>query len=644
MTFRKLISSTFFALILLGKNAEAQQPDQALPLSEQMAVTIIKNSKYPIKDKNQKLKWTYETGVYLEGMAHLWEKTGKKEYFDYIQTVIDTYVENDGTIKTYKLHDYNIDNIKTGRSLLLMYRVTGKKKYFKAAEHLRKQLAEHPRTKDSSFWHKKIYPHQVWLDGLYMGMPFYTEWATLFNEEDIYADVANQFTHIEAVARDKKTGLIYHGWDESREQKWANKETGNSPHFWGRAMGWYGMAMIDVLQDFPENHPKRKEILAVLERFAAAVTKAQDKKTGLWYQILDMPEAEGNYHEASASAMFVYTLGKGSRLGYLPKKYEKVAQKGYEGIKKAFLETDNEGYLHLNGTVEVAGLGGTKVYRDGSYAYYMSEKVIQDDLKGMGAFIMAANEMELREVPQVGRKKTIMLDNYFNNEFKKNILGQQQSWHYVWDEKANGGFSLWGAHMIYTGAKLATLKAAPTIDNLSKAHIYIIVDPDDERETENPNYVDDKSVQEIKSWVKKGGVLVLMANDNEHCELDNFNKLAGAFGIRFKKEMKNPVQGKQYEQGLIKVEEGNPIFKTARNLFLKEISTLELTAPAQSVLNHNGDVVMATSKYGKGTVFAVGDPWLYNEYVDGRRLPASFDNLTAGKELIQWLLLQVKKK
>src|SRR5690606_36298398 len=199
---------------------------------------------------------------------------------------MDAFVEEDGTIKTYKFADYNIDNIKTGRSLLLLYRVTGKKKYFKAAELLRKQLQEHPRTKDRSYWHKKIYPHQVWLDGLYMGMPFYTEWATLFNEDDVYADVANQFTHIEKVARDKKTGLIYHGWDESREQQWANKETGNSAHFWGRALGWYGMAMVDVLEDFPVNHPQRKEILDVLNRFAAAIANVQDKKTGLWYQIL----------------------------------------------------------------------------------------------------------------------------------------------------------------------------------------------------------------------------------------------------------------------------------------------------------------------------------------------------------------------
>ncbi|ADY53264.1 glycosyl hydrolase family 88 [Pseudopedobacter saltans DSM 12145] len=630
---------TISLVALLSLNVSVAQQKGESNISEEIAKTIMSKWPYPIENESRRVKWTYETGVFLEGITDVWESTAKKEYFDYLQKAMDTYVDESGNIKTYKLEDYNIDNVKTGRTLLLLYRVTGKQKYFKAAEQLKKQLDQQPRTKAGSFWHKKIYPNQVWLDGLYMGMPFYTEWAYMFNETKIYTDVANQFAHIEKEARDPKTGLIYHAWDESREQRWANKETGNSPHFWGRAMGWYGIAMIDVLDYFPKDHPGRKQIIDILNRYAEAVTKVQDKKSGLWYQVMDMPTRERNYEEASASSMFVYALAKGVRLGYLPNKYEAVAQKGYEGIKKKFLERGADGLLHLNGTVSVAGLGGNP-YRDGSYDYYMSEKVVQDDPKGIGAFLMTASEMEIRNLPQVGKGKTVTLDNYFNNEFRKNILGQTESYHYVWDELDNNGFSLWGLNFAKRGATLETLKQAPTAKNLANTAVYIIVDPDDASETANPNFMDTQSVENLKAWVKKGGVLVLMANDDKHCELKKFNALPRAFGMEFKEELKNPVTGSQYEMGAIHVPANNEIFKQAKKLYLKEISTLNIKSPAKSVLDHNGDVAMAVAKYGKGTVFAVGDPWLYNEYIDGRKLPASFDNFKASEELATWLLKQ----
>lgn len=640
MNVNKLYLS-MFSIVAASAISCAQMKSVAVKqqksLAEEMVKTTVNKWPFPIENNSRPLKWTYETGVFLEGIANVWKSTGKGEYFNYIQRSMDAFVEDDGTIKTYKFADYNIDNVRTGRSLLMLYRVTGKQKYFKAAETLRKQLAEQPRTKGGSFWHKKIYPHQVWLDGLYMGMPFYAEWASVFNQQEAFDDIAVQFADIEKEARDPKTGLIYHGWDESREQLWANKETGNSPHFWGRAMGWYGMAIVDVLDYFPKDHPKRKELINILNRFSEAVEKVQDKKTGLWYQIMNMPDGKGNYLEASAANMFVYTFAKGARLGYLPAKYESSALKAYEGIKKQFLETDDKGFLHLNGTVSVAGLGG-KPYRDGSYEYYLSEKVVQDDPKGIGAFILAANEIELRNIPQVGKAKTVLLDNYFNNEFRKNAWGEQESFHYLWEEMDNNGFSLLGESINNLGAKTATLKAAPTMQNLANANVYIIVDPDNAKETTRPNYMDLASIEYIKKWVSNGGVLMLMANDENNCELDHFNKLAKEFGIEFKKELKNPVKGNQYEMGLIKVPEGNPIFKSATNLYLKEISTLSLKAPAKSVLDHNGDVIMAVSKFGKGTVFAVGDPWLYNEYTDGRKLPQSYHNLEAGKELMSWLL------
>lgn len=607
--------------------------------SEELSKTIMDKYPFPIENESRNLKWTYETGVYLTGMSQVWKRTGNGEYFNYIQRCMDNFIDDKGNINTYKLSDYNIDNIRNGYNLLLLYKVTGKRKYYLAAAQLRKQLKEQPRTSEGSFWHKKIYPNQVWLDGLYMGMPFLAEWAADFNEPETFDDVANQFIDIEKHARDINTGLIYHGWDESKEQAWANKTTGNSPNFWGRAMGWYGMAMVDVLDNFPKNHPKQAELIAILTRFATAIEKHQDKKTGLWYQVMDKPNGEGNYLEASASSMFVYTITKAVRLGYLPSSYQHIAYKGYAGIKNTFLETDNKGFLHLNGTVSVAGLGG-KPYRDGSYAYYLSEKVVQDDPKGAGAFIMASNEMELEAIDKVGNGKTVMLDNYFNNEFRIGNNGEKESFHYLWNEWDNNGFGLLGEQIKYMGAKTETLKESPTLKNLAKTAVYIIVDPDTKKETEYPHYIDAPAIQNLVEWVKNGGVLLLMANDSSNCDLPHFNDLARQFGVQFKNELKNPVTGSQFNMGMINIEAGNEVFPQGAVTYLKEISTLAIKEPAKAVVVHNGDVVMASAKLGKGIVFAVGDPWLYNEYTDGRKLPNNFQNIKAAQQLIKWLLKQ----
>nr|WP_294899242.1 glycoside hydrolase family 88 protein [uncultured Pedobacter sp.] len=631
----------FLVLISSCATVKSRKASNPPSLSEALSKTIMDRFTYPIENESRPLKWTYETGVYLTGISNVWKRTGNGEYFKYVQACMDNFIDDNGNINTYKLSDYNLDNVRNGYNLLMLYKVTGKKKYYTAAAQLRKQLQEQPRTKDGGFWHKKIYPSQVWLDGFYMAMPFYAEWAADFGETKDFDDIANQFTSIEEHARDAKTGLIYHGWDESKEQAWADKTTGNSPNFWGRAMGWYGMALVDVLENFPQDHPKRKELLAVLNRYATAIQKSQDKKSGLWYEVMDKPDGKGNYLEASASSMFVYTLAKAVRLGYLDASFEKVADKGYAGIKKTFLETDDKGVLHLNGTVSVAGLGG-KPYRDGSYAYYLSEKVVQDDPKGAGAFIMASNEMELRAIPQVGAGKTVVLDNYFNNEFRKDINGKTESFHYVWNEWDNNGFGIFGEHIRYTGAKTETLKDAPTAANLAGASVYIIVDPDTKKETEYPHYMQAPAIQNIVEWVKNGGVLLLMANDSTNADLPHFNDLVRQFGIRFKDELTNPVTGSQFDMGLIKIDAGNPVFPLGATAYLKEISALDLKAPAKSVVSNRGDVIMATSKLGKGIVFAVGDPWLYNEYTDGRKLPSKFENLKAGQQLVQWLLKQAK--
>lgn len=611
--------------------------------SAKMAETMIRIWGDSLQLAGRHAHWTYDQGVVLEGFTGLWKNTGDGKYFRFIQKGLDHYIEKDGSIRTYKSEDYNIDNIKNGRSLLMLYKVTNEEKYKLAADKLKAQLDKQPRTKEGGFWHKKRYPYQMWLDGLYMAEPFYAEYAAMHHDEAAFKDITRQFVLMEQHSRDDKTGLLYHGYDESRAQRWSDKNTGRSPNFWGRAMGWYGMALVDALEYYPAAHPGRDSLLKILNRMAAAVKKYQDPSSGCWYQVLDKASAKGNYLEASATCMFVYTLAKGVRLGYLPATYNTVAAKGYEGIMKRFIRTAPEGGVNLEGTVSVAGLGGDP-YRDGSYAYYLSEKVVTNDPKGVGAYMMAANEMEQAAIPKTGKNITVTIDNFFNNEFRKGITGQPESWHYVWNENDNGGFSLWGHIFHNRGAVTTTLTEAPTAASLAKSNILIMVDPDTEKETVKPNYMTEAHATAIANWVKQGGVLVVLQNDAGNSEIKTFNTLTDKFGIHFKEDSRNHVEGKQWEQGALFIPAGNSVFANTKKIYIKEISTLELKQPAKALYTDKGDVIMATAKVGKGAVFAVGDPWFYNEYLDGRRLPESFENYQAATDLTEWLFKQASHK
>ncbi|MDP9955260.1 unsaturated rhamnogalacturonyl hydrolase [Epilithonimonas hungarica] len=342
-------------------------------------------------------KWSYPNGLVLKCAELLFKKTGKKEYYDYIKGYTDELVNEDGTIKTYDIKKYNLDMLNSGNVLLYLYSVDKQEKYLKAIQLLRSQIDNQPRTSEGGFWHKKIYPNQMWLDGLYMAEPFYANYTKLFSTgaeaAKAYDDIANQFDVIQKHMVDSRTGLLYHGWDESKEQQWADKQTGLSPNFWGRAMGWYGMAIVDVLDYLPENHSGRERLIGYLKSYSEALLKVQDTKTGLWYQVLDKGGQKGNYLEASASSMFVYTFAKAARKGYLPDSYKAIAKKGYDGIIKNLITVEKDGTVNLNQNCAVAGLGGTP-YRSGTYDYYVNEEIRSNDPKGTGPFILASLELE----------------------------------------------------------------------------------------------------------------------------------------------------------------------------------------------------------------------------------------------------------
>lgn len=361
---------------------------------KQVADSFIKlhpdTAAYPSEAKSY--RWNYEQGLLYNGFINMFSVSGDSAYIKYVKKNLDYYIQPDGGIKTYRMDQFNIDNVGPGRSLLYLYKATGDEKYKKAADTLRKQMMFHPRNKLGGYWHKKIYPNQMWLDGLYMAQPFLTEYAKLTNEAKLFDGIVLQFRLVRDHMKDAKTGLYFHGWDQSKKEAWANPETGLSPEFWGRSLGWFMMAMVDVLEIFPEDHAGRGEILAMFQELSSALVNFRDKKTGLWYQVVDKGEREGNYIETSGSLMFIYAMAKGVNRGYLGAEFFTIAEESFSSVLTNFVSRDENGNLYLQNVCSVAGLGG-KPYRDGSFSYYISEPKRVNDFKGYGPFILVAAEL-----------------------------------------------------------------------------------------------------------------------------------------------------------------------------------------------------------------------------------------------------------
>jgi unsaturated rhamnogalacturonyl hydrolase len=341
------------------------------------------------------MRWHYEEGLLLMAVLKVAQLEGDGQLADRVRASYDALVSPDGCIATYRQAEYNLDQINPGKVLFELFDRTGDARYRLAIERLMAQLRAQPRTKSGGFWHKQIYPWQIWLDGLYMAGPFYARYVAESGDPQDFEDIVSQFLVIAQKAYDPRTGLLYHAWDESRQQLWADPATGCSPHFWGRAMGWYCMALVDVLDYLPQGHPGREGLIAIIERCARAVLAFQDKESGLWHQVMDQGGRPGNYLESSASSMFIYFLHKAQRKGYVAfpdLDIPNLVEAAYAALVARQVREDASGLLHLGGICSVAGLGG-KPYRDGSYHYYVRERVVEDDFKGVGAFILASLEL-----------------------------------------------------------------------------------------------------------------------------------------------------------------------------------------------------------------------------------------------------------
>lgn len=339
----------------------------------------------------EKSGWNYIDGCMILAILETYKTTKEEKYLKFADAYIDYRVNEDGTITGYSVEKYNLDDINAGKTLFELYDLTGKEKYRKAIDLIYSQLEGQPRTKEGNFWHKKIYPNQVWLDGLYMAQPFYMEYETRFHEKQNYKDIFQQFFIVAEKMRDEKTGLYYHAYDFSKEMFWCDKETGLSKNFWLRALGWYSMALLDTLykadSSYGEDYEKLKQIFMDL---MDSMLKFQDE-SGMWYQVVNLGGKEKNYLETSGSAIMAYSLLKGTRLGFLPEKYREYGKKAFDGICEKYLSTE-EGKMSLGGICLVAGLGGPNK-RDGSYEYYMSEPIVKDDAKGVGPFLLAYTEL-----------------------------------------------------------------------------------------------------------------------------------------------------------------------------------------------------------------------------------------------------------
>lgn len=371
-----------------------QKTSQSIKYAENIASSEMQRHQQAWQlDYLKQPKWTYTIGLELGAFIDLYKVCGDNKYLDYATAYADTMVNADGSIKTYKLEDYNIDQLNAGKILFPIYGYTKKVKYRKAIELLHSQMNTHPRNADGSFWHKKVYPHQIWLDGIYMGSPFLAQYGKVFNHSEDFNVAVNQIITAARHTYDPSTGLYRHACDVSKQMFWADSVTGQSKHAWGRAMGWYAMAIVDVLDYLPENQPGRDSVLKILNNIAFQLKRIQNPATGLWYQVLDHDSTGGNYLESSCSAMFIYSLLKAVRMGYIDSSYKNVAIKGYRGFIRQFVTFDNKGLMNINQTCAVAGLGGSDK-RSGDFNYYVHEKVRSNDAKAIGPFIKACIEIE----------------------------------------------------------------------------------------------------------------------------------------------------------------------------------------------------------------------------------------------------------
>lgn len=341
-------------------------------------------------------KWNYIDGCMIASVLSLYEETQNSSLLEYADKYMAFFVSENGDIESYTKNEQNLDDVCSGKNLIILYRLTGKRKYLLSANNIRMQLNTQPRTLSGNFWHKKIYPWQIWLDGLYMAMPFYALYDKTFSNQYLFSDVIKQFLNVEKLMKDKETGLYYHAYDERRNMYWSDNNTGCSKSFWLRSTGWFLLSLVDTVEIIRESvNCEYSELIRILNNLALAVSQYQDS-SGMFWQIIDFPNDKGNYLETSGTALVAYSMLKGARLGLLPATFSEIGAKAFYGITERYLHYDQNGTINLGGICLSAGLGGNR-HRDGSAEYYFSEPIVENDAKGIGPFIMCYKEILIKQ-------------------------------------------------------------------------------------------------------------------------------------------------------------------------------------------------------------------------------------------------------
>ena len=562
---------------------------------------------------NSSKKLNADEAVILKAMEELWYATGDAQYYQYVEHRMDDYVKQDGTLNDNILGEFTIEGLNIAKNFLTLFQVTGKEKYKKAVDLMYGQWMQY----------KKLNQHPISIDELYRGVVFQAQYLSVFHDTAAFNEITQQFI------------LLEHSWDPTKIHTSTKSIKAKSSHLWARTMGWYGMALVDALDYYPIDHPGRNVLIQILNRYAKAIIKVQNTN-GLWYDIIDVPKDPRNYFESSASSMMSKVLFKAVKLGYIDPTYVVYAQKAYDGLIAKCVRFTNDNFELLN-SVAVSNASGTS-YQEGNLDYYFQQPMVVNDPKAVGVFLQCAIQADAFTKTPFKAHKRVTLDAYYNNEIKKDARGNDYRWHYSWEELSNSGNACLGAQFIDRGALLRTLTKAPTTENLKNTNVYIIIDADNIKDNPKPNFMNEQDANTIALWVKQGGVLLVMANDSANTDLVHMNILFQKFGVRATNNSVNMVKGDNYEMGNVFAVKGNGVFSESIKMHLKEVSALEVKAPA-TVVATNGDVpVMAKVNYGKGKVMIVGDPWLYNEYLDGRKLPKQYQNFQAAQQLVNWLM------
>jgi unsaturated rhamnogalacturonyl hydrolase len=553
-----------------GPGAEARTP----PVSERIAHALLQSPSGP------QITWDEETGTQLEGLDAEWYNTANGDYFHYVKLTVDSYLDarQSGTAEVQP--SAPMADALLGRQLLRLYRVTLASRYYDAAIGVRSQVAAVCGIQSTA-----PQPSNTGSANSCVAEPFLAEFASVFHAPQDFEAITRDFLQWEGRTHQHSSGA---------------KDLG--PDALSNDRARLATALVDSLPYYPQNDVGRTQLMTLLDRIAAAITKQQDSATGAMYAISDGTTAPRRPVPRRAASLYIYAFLKGVRYGYLPARYSTVAGRAWDNLQ-----------------------------RD------------SDDASDRGALLLAATEIDLAPTATKAHGQNIMVDGWFNSQQRKNAAGQMDYFHYKWSDFSDSGYSLLGHMFRSFGMSTDALYSAPTRENLRKAQFYLIVSPDIPVKNPNPHYMTGQDAEEIAAWVHDGGILILMENDPPNADITHLNLLADRFGIHFNDVLNHHILGEQVENGTIPVHPDGRLFHEAHTLYMKDTCSISLRGTASALLSDRGDVVMATAKYGRGTVFAAVDPWVYNEYTDGRKdaqIYGRFDNFAGGRELVRWLLEQ----